>query len=83
MATSSGKVKEEGLVKRSLEVKAEARALFDFMERSFKNPETKGVSVPPTPMLKPLDEINNNLSDIVTTLNDIRDLFIREFVERI
>ena len=56
MATSSGKVKEEGLVKRSLEVKAEARALFDFMERSFKNPETKGVSVPPTPMLKPLDE---------------------------
>ena len=82
METDTGK--EEGLIERSRKLRVEANGLFEFIENHLSHPNNKPTTgeTKPEPA-KPIDEINSNLKDVLCSLENTRQLFTKEFVDRI
>ena len=84
MASDTGMVKDERLVTKSAKLLVEARGLFEFIENHLTHPDTKPTEGGLKPQLsKPIDEINANIQDTICDLERIKQVFIKEFVDRL
>ncbi len=84
MLATEGGTKEMSLIEKSLKLKAEAEELLHWIERHLISPDSNTGGNIERPILpKPFDEIDSNINGALSALGDIRELFTKEFVDRI